>query len=163
MDTTNPPRIKPIKLEFDIIPVATGRPRLGRNNVVFTPKKTQDFKKAIAYMLKLKIKDPDITASISGLFDKPICLAATFYMPIPQRLIKKNSEPWKDTLPTTKPDTDNLIKGVKDVLTGVIFRDDSQVTHESVRKFYSDRPGVTLIIGEATIKTWASQPNRNGV
>lgn len=42
--------------------------------------------------------------------------------------------------PTTKPDVDNYVKGVKDGLNKVIWQDDSQVVNLTVRKFYSMHP-----------------------
>lgn len=44
---------------------------------------------------------------------------------------------------TTKPDTDNLQKLLKDCMTAVGFwRDDAQVASEIVEKFWSDVPGI---------------------
>ena len=44
---------------------------------------------------------------------------------------------------TTKPDTDNLIKLLKDCMTKVGFwEDDAQVASEITEKFYGDIPGI---------------------
>lgn len=52
---------------------------------------------------------------------------------------------WRDT----KPDTDNLQKLLKDVMTAVGFwRDDAQVCAEVVGKIWSDRPGLYLLAEE---------------
>ncbi|MBE6817887.1 MAG: RusA family crossover junction endodeoxyribonuclease [Ruminococcaceae bacterium] len=46
---------------------------------------------------------------------------------------------------TTRPDTDNLQKALKDVMTGLHFwNDDAQVTSEICEKFYADRPGLYI-------------------
>lgn len=46
----------------------------------------------------------------------------------------------------TRPDTDNLQKLLKDVMTKLGFwKDDAQVASEVVEKFYSEKPG--LLIG----------------
>ena len=72
-----------------------------------------------------------------------------FELPRPQRLMRK-----RDTflrIPhIKKPDTDNLIKAVKDALTDIgMWRDDSQVYDERARKFYHSKyrtPGATITI-----------------
>jgi len=48
----------------------------------------------------------------------------------------------------TKPDlTDNLMKGLFDAMKGIVFSDDSIVwSVNGVRKFYSHRPGIDLVL-----------------
>ena len=49
----------------------------------------------------------------------------------------------------TKPDTDNLNKMLKDVMTGLGFwRDDALVASELCEKFWSDTPGIYIRIEE---------------
>ncbi|MBE5973708.1 MAG: RusA family crossover junction endodeoxyribonuclease [Paenibacillaceae bacterium] len=44
---------------------------------------------------------------------------------------------------TSKPDTDNLVKLLKDVMTELHFwKDDAQVASEITEKFWSDLPGI---------------------
>ncbi len=50
--------------------------------------------------------------------------------------------------PVTKPDVDNYVKGVKDALNHLIYKDDSQVVDLKVSKFYSEEPRVEVIITE---------------
>lgn len=48
-------------------------------------------------------------------------------------------------LKDTKPDTDNLIKLMKDVMTGCRYwYDDGQVAEEDIRKGWGDRPGIHI-------------------
>jgi Holliday junction resolvase RusA-like endonuclease len=51
---------------------------------------------------------------------------------------------------TTKPDlTDNLNKGVFDALQGLVFINDSQICGlDNCKKFYSNMPGVSLVMEE---------------
>ncbi len=52
---------------------------------------------------------------------------------------------------TTKPDTDNLQKLLKDVMTSLGFwKDDALVCSEIVEKFYSDVPGIYIAIERLT-------------
>lgn len=49
----------------------------------------------------------------------------------------------------TRPDTDNLQKGLKDVMTRLLFwHDDAQVASEIAEKFWSDVPGVYVMACE---------------
>ena len=50
--------------------------------------------------------------------------------------------------PTTKPDTDNYLKGVLDALNTVVFKDDSQVVGMVAQKFYSCEPRIEIIVVE---------------
>lgn len=45
-----------------------------------------------------------------------------------------------DLRPTTKPDIENLLKGIMDGMTGIIYRDDSLVVELVAKKFYSLTP-----------------------
>lgn len=50
---------------------------------------------------------------------------------------------------TTRPDTDNLEKLLKDVMTDLHFwKDDAQVASEVVEKFWSDIPGIFIAVKE---------------
>ena len=42
--------------------------------------------------------------------------------------------------PTTKPDLDNLVKGIKDGCSKIIWHDDAQIVEMVVRKFYDMQP-----------------------
>lgn len=69
-----------------------------------------------------------------GVTAEPIALRVTFVMPRPK------NQHWK-TKPTPryghtkKPDIDNLLKSLKDALTGLAWVDDSQVCAVEARKF----------------------------
>lgn len=43
-----------------------------------------------------------------------------------------------------KPDLDKVLRGIKDPLTGIIYRDDSQVVSVSIDKTYSNEPYVEI-------------------
>jgi Holliday junction resolvase RusA-like endonuclease len=55
-----------------------------------------------------------------------------------------------------KPDLDNLVKSVKDAMTGIVYEDDSLVCREELLKLYDDSVGlprlevVILPVGRAT-------------
>lgn len=50
---------------------------------------------------------------------------------------------------TSKPDTDNLQKILKDLMTALHFwKDDALVASEIVEKFYAEKPGIFICIQE---------------
>jgi Holliday junction resolvase RusA-like endonuclease len=50
---------------------------------------------------------------------------------------------------TTKPDTDNLEKMLKDVMTELHWwKDDAQVASEIVEKFWAEQPGIFISVDE---------------
>ena len=52
---------------------------------------------------------------------------------------------------TTKPDTDNLQKLLKDCMTDVGFwKDDAQVASEICEKFWAEIPGIWIRVEEIT-------------
>lgn len=52
--------------------------------------------------------------------------------------------------PIAKPDVLKLARGVEDALTGVIWKDDSQIVVEHLFKVWGDAPCVTIEIEEIT-------------
>lgn len=57
---------------------------------------------------------------------------------------------------TTRPDTDNLQKMLKDLMTKLgYWKDDALVVSEIIEKFWADRPGIYICIHE--IKTEGKQ------
>jgi crossover junction endodeoxyribonuclease RusA len=61
----------------------------------------------------------------------PVTVAVSFLLPKP-----KSAPKWK-RWPTAKPDLDKLIRAVFDALTGVLFKDDSQVVSVTASKAYA--------------------------
>ncbi len=100
--------------------------------------------------------------------DKPIegavILQVVFWMPIPKSASKRfkftveafDNSPWSigdkikllssSIIHIKRPDVDNLVKHLKDSLTGVYWRDDSQVQIHCAYKLYSHRPRTEIEI-----------------
>lgn len=147
-----------LTIKFDVTPVTDHRPRFNPyakagQKFAYSNPKTKNYKALLLAELSRQLEDPISRETILSLSEKPIAITATFSMPIPQRLLKKRSNPWQTALPTGKPDVDNLTKAIKDVLSGQVYRDDSLVTHLLVRKIYDERPYVKIVIEEASIET----------
>ena len=70
------------------------------------------------------------------------------YMRIPNSTSKKKKNLMRRGMirPTKKPDIDNIFKVVADALNGVAYPDDKSIVDCQVRKFYSDRPRLMVIV-----------------
>ena len=90
--------------------------------------------------------------SPSGPYEGPVELGLNFYLPRPQRLMRKGNP--DGPLPhIVKPDLDNLVKAVKDVITlSGLWKDDCQVWRyiEQPSKEYCGKNGATGV--KITIK-----------
>lgn len=88
------------------------------------------------------------------LWDCPISLSLTFRVERPKGHFRSgaNSKLVKESapiLPITRPDLLKLARGVEDALTGIIWKDDSQICVERLLKQYDSPPGVLIQIHEA--------------
>lgn len=62
-----------------------------------------------------------------------VAVTCNFYMPKPKSAPKK-----KKIAMTKRPDIDKLARAILDALTGILFKDDSQVIALYARKFYAE-------------------------
>jgi Holliday junction resolvase RusA-like endonuclease len=78
---------------------------------------------------------------LDGAIDLRLCA----FMPVPRSWSgrKQQAALSGEIRPTGKPDADNLLKQV-DALTGIVFRDDAQITEATVWKRYSDQPRMVI-------------------
>lgn len=115
--------------------VPEGRPRVakaGKFYRVYTPKKTREWKEYIA-LQSLEYR-PDAP------YECPIILQLGFYLPRPKSLPKKVVHHIK------KPDIENLAKSILDALEGIFYKNDSQVVHLTIGKYYTtETPCVTVV------------------
>lgn len=63
-----------------------------------------------------------------------ICLRVEALLPRPKSAPKRREVP-----ATKKPDVSKIVRAVEDALTGVLYRDDAQITIELARKDYAPR------------------------
>ena len=113
---------------FHAPPVSLARPRMSRFGA-YTPKRSREYQQSMLDSLE------SVDAPLTG----PIKLSVTFCHKRPQRLNRKS-----DTLAripkTTKPDIDNLIKMVMDVLTKAeVWVDDNQVVSVTAEDWYCSK------------------------
>ena len=122
---------------------AQGRPRVavrGKHATVYDPAKSRDYKQYIRLVASQHAPE----APLIG----PLDVEIKIYKAIPKAFSKKRHREAQDGLirPITKPDIDNYAKSVKDALSGVIWRDDSQVTDLRIGKWYSNTPRVEITV-----------------
>jgi len=106
----------------------------------YDPPKSRKYKEYVAEVAK--------EFAPEQLIDSKITLSIDVYIKIPKSYTKKQRQEIIDNenAHLKKPDTDNLAKGIKDGLTGVIWQDDSLINELHVRKFYSDEPRAEIKI-----------------
>lgn len=94
----------------------------------------------------LKIAATEAAASNEWtVVDGPVELEVIFYLDRPSS-ISKTARPY----PVVPPDLDKLVRAVGDALTGVIYRDDSQIIRLLAWKQYADtrEPGAFIRVAE---------------
>ena len=127
-------------------PVAQGRPRfttVAGHAMAYDPKESRDYKQCVRLAaLEVRPEKP---------LEGALSLAVTVYKSMPKSMSKKKAAQAiaGDLRPTTRPDLDNLIKGIKDAIKGIIWKDDSQVVNIYAAKWYGEVPRVEISVREA--------------
>lgn len=126
-------------------PVAQGRPRFSTNGgfvKAYDPAKSKDFK----HYVKLVASEYRPLKLLEG----PIQMDVKIYKSTLKSFSKKKAALAEEgeLRPVTKPDVDNYVKGVKDALKSVIWKDDSQVVDLHISKWYSQNPRIEITIQE---------------
>ena len=93
-------------------------------------------------MAKIKLKDSLIPYVPEKPLDGALRLIVKWCFPVKGK--HQNGE-----YKTTKPDTDNLNKALKDIMEDLnFFINDSRVASEIIEKFWADIPGVYICLEE---------------
>jgi Holliday junction resolvase RusA-like endonuclease len=90
------------------------------------------------------------------LLTGPLSFTARFYRPRPQGHYGKaglNKKGRETPFPTSKPDVLKLARGTEDALTGIIWRDDSLIVHEDIRKLWGEPARCEIEIREVVNRT----------
>jgi crossover junction endodeoxyribonuclease RusA len=91
--------------------------------------------------------EPPVVMSITFRFERP----NTHYLPANSRRAARELRLDAPTYPMPRngSDLDKLVRAVLDALTGLVYRDDSQVVHIETWKQYGERPGADITVSEA--------------
>lgn len=127
-------------VEFTIpgVPQGKERPRFTRSGIAYTPKRTKDYEKMVAWAYECEAHGAKLTGSIRAN------IVAIY--PVPRSWSKKKQEEAINNrvLPMVKPDLDNVAKAVLDALNGIAYIDDAAVTDLTICKRYGTRPCVVV-------------------
>ena len=123
-------------------PVGKGRPKFARRGAfvtTYTPEKTASYEN----LVKVKAEEAMVGRElIAGAVAVTILL---FITPPASWSNKKMLQALNhEILPTTKPDIDNVIKGILDAMNEIVWNDDKQVVDVTVRKRYANTARATV-------------------
>jgi Holliday junction resolvase RusA-like endonuclease len=121
------------------------RPRFAKRGIytqTYDPEKCRNYKAYVRYLANANKPEK--------LMEGPVSVLIMVYRQIPASWSKTKTALaiTGDLRPVTKPDADNIAKGIKDALKGIIWRDDAQVVDLRVEKWYSDKPRAEVEIDE---------------
>lgn len=136
------------KIAFRVLgkPIPQSRPRHGKYHDYYDPK-------IVEYRERVKASALEALAHFTnwdGSTEKPLDMYLFIALPIPASWSKKKQCMAQEglILPTTKPDSSNILKGVEDALNGVVYKDDSQIVRTHVVKMYAFNPAIQVVIQE---------------
>lgn len=135
---------KAIYFEVPGQPQGKGRPRVGMvgdHARMFTPQKTVAYEGFIALQAQIAMAGHD-------LVEGPVLVRMFIALQVPGSWSQKKQRAAlaDQVFPTTKPDTDNVVKAVFDACNGVVWKDDVQVIDLDLKKRYREQPGVWVEI-----------------
>jgi Holliday junction resolvase RusA-like endonuclease len=105
------------------------------------------YKQAIQWQIAVQNKEETI-------FENPVEVDVVFFMPIPKSWSKPKRMRHAFTPHKTKPDIDNILKGLFDALNGLIWKDDNIVAKVSATKVYTPfKEGIQVKVKEMD-KEW---------
>lgn len=89
------------------------------------------------------------------LLESPLRLELTIYRTRPKSHFRKNGSisPSAPLWPTTKPDATKCLRAIEDALTGQLWRDDSHICEQVVRKVYGEPARVEVAVEEIGCST----------
>ena len=126
-------------------PTAKQRPKFTRAGAyvrTYTPQKTVNYENLVKFYYEQAAKGfafPD---------DAMLDVRILAFFEIPKSVSKKRRQEMLDRKirPTKKPDCDNIGKIICDSINKIAYHDDASIVDLQVRKFYSDKPRVDVII-----------------
>lgn len=135
-----------VRFEIPGEPCGKGRPRFVGTGKPITPKRTENYETMVRWYYQMSANGfmfPD-NAMLEMKID-------AFYGVAKSDSKKKRDLKLRQCIrPTKKPDADNVGKIIADSCNDVAYHDDTQIVDMTIRKFYSDRPRVEVIIKDAS-------------
>lgn len=121
-------------------PLAKERIRVTREGHVYPPERTVNYEGRVALAAQHAMDG-------RPLFDGPLSVEIDVLLPVPQSWSKKKQHAALCGImqPTGRPDLDNLAK-IADALNLIVWADDAQITDLHIRKKYSSRPSLQIVV-----------------
>ena len=135
-----------LELTFEIEPKAVQSARFFRRGAAicsFQPQKVVDYKK------NLRIQAINQLPQGFQPFNEPLMLQAEIAFAPPQSMRKRDYKRMVDgeVIPkATRPDVDNLTKGLFDAMNKVLWVDDALVVDYHIRKRYAETPFIRISV-----------------
>ena len=128
--------------------VGKGRPKFARRGDfvhTYTPEKTASYENLVKLYSQMAMKKAKMSIT-----DRPVNVSIVVRAPIPKSFTKKKKMDAAANIlkPTSKPDLDNVAKGILDAMNGIVFHDDKQVVALSIMKMYNVEPYTTVFVKE---------------
>lgn len=145
---------KPYELVLRTRAVPKGRPRMGKNKRVYTPKTTIEFERRVRASAKTCMPKP---------YACPVAISVVMYEPIPASFPSYKTMAAKLNMITPpRGDLDNRVKAIKDGLNTVAYWDDNQVGHMWAAKYYGDEYLIKVKISRFGLSPQEIDDLRNG-
>jgi Holliday junction resolvase RusA-like endonuclease len=96
---------------------------------VYDPKKSRDWKQLVKQYVREAVKE----SSDEFPYEGPLRIWMKFVMPLPKSAHRKRKPP-QEVWSIKKPDVDNLYKGIADAMEGIVYKNDSQISHLVIEK-----------------------------
>lgn len=127
-----------LKLSIPMKPKPAPRPRVTTRGT-YNPKDYTDYKNYISLLAKRERPKK---------IDGAVMLIIEYRLGMPKSWSKKKKAIMNGKWHISRPDLDNLDKGVKDALTGVCYRDDSQVALKHTSKAWASSDMISISVYE---------------
>jgi len=129
--------LKEVRFTINEKPIPLKRHR-HRFNKAYDPQRKEKF----LYKTIIKHSMKNYPIFQEELLQGPLALTLEFYFPIPKN--KKNTILYHPK----RPDLDNLIKFILDVMTDILYKDDAYIYKINAIKCYDKNPRTNVIIKE---------------
>lgn len=126
------------------VPVGKGRPRFAKQGkfvTTYTPEKTASYENLVKIAAAESMKgQPPIEVAVS------LNLLLCVIPPASWSDKKRKSALSGEIRPTSKPDIDNVLKGIADACNGIVWLDDKQIVDCQIKKIYAERAEASVSV-----------------
>lgn len=122
-------------------PKGKGRPRFTKRGHTYTDAKTKEYESLVMASY--------LASANCHKFTSPVRVVIMAHFKPPKKSKKVVGDMLNGhILPTKKPDVDNIAKIILDGLNRIAWDDDTQVVDLTIGKYYSEEPGVAVMVEE---------------